>query len=262
VGVFGGAGCGTTGSNVSKDRGVYTTLAMEGQNLDLPAGGYMSWKTFGPGQTPAAVVVGYGFWDGTYNHPQDFNLEVVEAASGSVIMNLNGSIFAGKASWFNLPIRKGGDYRLKLIINGSVYDTWDFTVNREESAGGTPTTAAPPVYAKGNFSASIVGTPDAFGTYDEYLLQAVLDGVGKEQGNTSRDVFAQMPAGQVTVQFDLSETGGAASPEIVQNTLTEALGQFCGRAVLAGAPYKAWPADVRSAYGGGTRRVKVTFYFE
>ena len=260
--VLGGAGCGTTSSSVSKDRGVYTTLAMEGENLDMPASGYTSYKTFGPGQTPAAVVVGYGFWDGSYNHPQDFNLEVVEAGSGTAILNLSGSVFAGKAAVFKLPIRRSGDYRLKLVMNGSVYDSWDFRVNREGAGSEMTNTVAAPVYAKGNFSVSMVGMPDAFATYDEYLLQALTDEVSKDAVEADREAFAQLPAGQVVVQFDLSETGQVSSPKILENTLNQAVGQVYLRAVQNGAPYKAWPAGVRAAFGSGSRRVKVTFYYE
>ena len=239
------------------------TMAMEGQNLDLPASGYTSCKTFGPGQTPAAVVVGYGCWDGTYNRPQAFNLEVVEVTSGTVIINRSGNALAGKAEYINLPIRKSGDYQLKLIINDSVYDTWDFTVNREVPAIAASAAVPPSVYAKGNFSTSIEGleTTDAFNQYDDYLLQAFNDAVQKEYANVSHDDFAQVPPGRVIVQFDLSENGQFSSPKIIENTLNETLGQFFLRA-LNGSPYKAWPAAARAAIGTGSRSVKVTFYYD
>src|SRR5215469_2230930 len=79
--VLGGT-CGLTGcaatSGTVKERGVYTTLATQGHHLDLPSSGYASYKNFGPSQTPAAVVVGYGSWDGVYTHPQQFDLQVIE----------------------------------------------------------------------------------------------------------------------------------------------------------------------------------------
>ena len=231
-------GCSTTNSNVIKERGVYTTMAMEGQNLDLPASGYTSCKTFGPGQTPAAVVVGYGYWDGTYNRPQAFNLEVVEVTSGTVILNRSGNALAGKAEYINLPIRKSGDYQLKLIINDSVADTWDFRVNREVPADAVSATAQPPVYAKGNFSTSIEGleTTDAFNQYDDSLLQVFNDAVQKEYVNANHDDFAQVSPGHVVVQFDLSETGQVSSPKIIESTLNEALGQFFLHALQNGSP--------------------------
>jgi hypothetical protein len=264
AGIFGVAGCGTTSSNVIKERGVYTTMAMEGQNLDLPASGYTSCKTFGPGQTPAAVVVGYGYWEGTYNRPQAFNLEVVEVTSGTVVLNRSGNALAGKAEYINLPIRKSGDYQLKLIINDSVYDTWDFTVNREVPADAASAAAQPRVYAKGNFSTSIEGleTSDAFNQYDDSLLQAFNDAVQKEYANANHDDFAQVTPGRVVVQFDLSETGQVSLPKIIENTLNETLGQFFLRALQSGSPYKAWPATVRAAIGTGLRSVKVTFFYD
>ena len=264
AGIFGLVGCSTPNSNVIKERGVYTTMAMEGQNLELPASGYTSCKTFGPGQTPAAVVVGYGYWDGANNRPQAFNLEVVEVTSGTVILNRSGNALAGKAEYINLPIRKSGDYQLKLIINDSVADTWDFRVNREVPADAVSATAQPPVYAKGNFSTSIEGlaTTDAFNQYDDSLLQALNDAVRKEYANANHDDFAQIPPGHVVVQFDLSETGQISSPKIIENTLNDALGQFYLRTLQNGSPYKAWHAAARAAIGTGSRTVKVTFFYD
>jgi hypothetical protein len=34
------------------------------------------------------------YWDGTYNHPQAFNLEVVEVTSGTAIRNRSGNALA------------------------------------------------------------------------------------------------------------------------------------------------------------------------
>ena len=261
--IFSFGGCSTTSSNVIKERGVYTTMAMEGQNLDLPASGYTSCKTFGPGQTPAAVVVGYGYWDGTYNRPQAFNLEVVEATSGTVILNCSGNASAGKAEYINLPIRKSGNYRLKLIIKDSIYDTWDFTVNRAIPAAAASAAVPPPVYAKGNFSTSIEGLEtDAFNQYDDCLLQAFNDAVQKEYANANHDNFAQIPPGRVVVRFDLSEAGQVSSPTIIENTLNDAFGQFFLRTLQNGSPYKPGPAAARAAIGTGSRSVKVTFYYD
>jgi len=160
--------------------------------------------------------------------------------------------------------RKSGDYQLKLIINDSVYDTWDFTVNREVPAIAASAAVPPSVYAKGNFSTSIEGleTTDAFNQYDDYLLQAFNDAVQKEYANVSHDDFAQVPPGRVIVQFDLSENGQFSSPKIIENTLNETLGQFVLRALQNGSPYKAWPAAARAAIGTGSRSVKVTFYYD
>ena len=261
--IFSFGGCSTTSSNVIKERGVYTTMAMEGQNLDLPASGYTSCKTFGPGQTPAAVVVGYGYWDGTYNRPQAFNLEVVEVTSGTVIINRSGNALAGKAEYINLPIRKSGNYQLKLIIKDSIYDTWDFTVNREvPPSPPQPQSRLRSMPKAISAPASKGWKTDAFNQYDDYLLQAFNDAVQKEYANVNHDDFAQIPPGRVIVQFDLSEAGQFSSPKIIENTLNETLGQFFLRTLQNGSPYKPWPAAARAAIGTGSRSVKVTFYYD
>jgi hypothetical protein len=256
-------GCHSINPNVTKERGVYTTVAMEGENLDMPGSGYISYKTFARGQTPAAVVVGYGYWDNGENHPQAFDLEVVEIATGTVILTLSGEVFADKVAVTDLPIRKSGDYQLKLIMNGSVYDTWDFTVNREVPATAATTTSQPPVYAKGDFSTSIEGLGiDAFDQYVNAMLQALNNAVQEEYAKANQDDFAQVSPGHVVIQFDLSETGQVSSSKIIENTLGSVLGQFFLRALQDGSPYQPWPAAARAAIGASTRSVKVTFYYD
>jgi len=209
------------------------------------------------------VVVGYGSWVDGNNQPQPFDLELDEAATGAVVFKASGDAYAGRAAIFNLPIRKSGNYQLKLIMDGSVADTWDFSVVRNVPASTLSAAGQPPVYAQGNFSAGIEGvqTTDAFMQYDDSLLQYILNAVNREFVKADRDDFAQVPPGKVIVRFDLSETGQVSSPRITQNTLTDALGQFFLRALQDGAPYQAWPAAARAAFGSGTRTVPITFYF-
>ena len=274
--ILGVTGCATTtepsvtgAMRVAKERGVYTTLAITGQNLDMPASGYASCNVFGPGQTPAAVILGSGTADTPdpqgLNYTEAYKLQLIEVASGDVIQNLSGQVDSSKVDILDLPIRKSGKYQLKLIINGSVYDTWDFTVNRNDSANSNPGSGQTTAYAKGNFSVSIeaMQSTDAFNQYDDTLMLALNDAVQRELSRmTSLEDFAQIPAGQVVVQFDLNATGQVAAPKIIGNTLSEALGQFFLRAVKNGAPYKAWPSEAHTAIGADTRSVKATFYYD
>ena len=258
-----GGDAGTAGAGPIKERGVYTTLAMPGHDLDMPGAGYHSRNTFGPDQKPAAVVVGYGSWFDGNNQPQPFDLELDEVATGAVVFKSSGDAYAGRAAIFNLPIRKSGDYQLKLILNGSVADTWDFSVTRNVPVSTLSATGQPPVYAQGGFSASIppVQTTDAFMEYDDTLVQYILNAVERKFFKADHDDFAQVPPGKVIVRFDLSETGQVSSPQIIQNTLTDALGQFFLQALQGGAPYPAWPAAAHAAFGSGLRTVNITFYY-
>jgi len=274
--ILGVTGCATTSEpgvngsmRVAKERGVYTTLAVPGQNIDMPASGYASCDMFGPGQTPAAVILGSGTPDTPDtqegNYTEAYKLQLIEIASGAVIQNLSGQVASSKVDIFNLPIRKSGKYRLKLIINGSVYDTWDFAVNRNDSAANSSATGQAPAYAKGNFGVSLepVQSTDAFNQYDDTLMLALNDAIERELSHmANQDDFAQIPAGQVVIQFDLNATGKIAAPKIIGNTLSEAIGQFFLRALQDGAPYKAWPAEAHSAIGTDTRTVKATFYYD
>jgi hypothetical protein len=260
--IIGCAGCAAVGQT-EITRGVYTTVAMEGRFLDLPGSQYTGCKVFGPGQTPAAVVVGYGYWDGHFNHPQPFDLELIEAASGKVIFTQSGNSLADRAAVVQLPIRKSGDYKLKLIIKNSVYDTWDFTVKREATGGDAADMAKPTAYATGAFGVDLkaANMDDIFSQYDESLIQSIMAALQEESRKSNRDIFAQVLPGQIVVRFDLLETGTIASQKIVSNTLTDALGQFFLRALNKAAPFPAWPANARSASGTGTRAVELTFHY-
>ncbi len=251
TGLLGAAGCATTtdsdglgNSRVVKQRGVYTTVAVSGENLDMPGSGYTSCSVFAPGQTPAAVVLGCDVSDlQNPNSSQVFQLQVVETASGAILQDLSGQVFAGKAAVFDLPIRKSGNYRLKLIINGSVYDTWDFTVNRDVAANTGVKAGQSPAYAKGNFSVSVEGIQtDAFMQYDDVPMMALNDAVQKELNHMAgHDDFIQISSGHVVIQFDLSAAGAASAAKIIENTLSEEFGRFYLRVLQNGAPYKAWP---------------------
>lgn len=257
-----GPAAGSGGSGTIKARGVYTTLAMPGQHLDLPASGYLSYRTFAPGQTPAAVVVGYGDNEGRVNYSQAYELRLVESASGAMLQTFTSQAYGDMADVVNLPIRKSGKYQLQLVIGGSVADTWDFTVTREASADAA-SSGPSPAYAKGDFSVGMTdfeGT-DLFKEYDDSLLWSLNVAIQKELNHANQDDFAQIPPGQVVIQLDLSASGQVAAPKIIENTLSDALGKFFLRAIQAGAPYKVWPPEARASLGSDTRTMKITFYY-
>jgi hypothetical protein len=258
------AGCGTTGPQSAKQCGVYTTLSVPGHHLDMPGEQYRSCKVFGPGQTPTAVVVGYGHWNGTINHPQPFRLQVVERAGGAVLSDSQGIEYADRAWLLNLPIRKSGDYQLKLLIDDAVYDTWDFTVARDAAAVSAGAADKKPAYAEGFFGLRFEPTPESadFTDYDASLSHALLRAVQKEASAVDHDIFVQVEPGAVRIRFDLDDQGRVTSPSILENTLPEALGQFFMRALQAGSPYPSWPAAARTAAGKTTRQLTATFSYD
>src|SRR5215813_10273635 len=77
---FGITGCQTDGGNSPgvggsvKTRGVYATIAIPDLGLDLPASGYRQRDSFGSEETPAAVIVGYGF-----GQPELVALQLIES---------------------------------------------------------------------------------------------------------------------------------------------------------------------------------------
>jgi hypothetical protein len=260
--VLNNGGTGSGGSGAIKARGVYTTLAMPGRHLDLPASGYLSYRTFGPGQTPAAVVVGYGDNETHVNYGQTYELRLMESASGTVLQTFNSQAYGDMADVVDLPIRKSGKYQLQLALGGSVADTWDFTVIREtpaDSGSGGP----PAAYARGDFSVGMTDfqSPDAFKEYDDSLLWALNVAIPKELEEANRDDFAQLAPGHVAIQFCLHANGQVTAPQILENTLSDALGEFFLRVLQRGVPYQAWSAETRAALASETRTMKITFYY-
>ena len=252
---------GSTSSGTIKTRGVYTTLAKPGQELDMSGGEYLQCRSFS-GQAPAAVIMGYGDSDGHVNYGQPYDLQLVESASGTIMETYTGQIYHGKAAIMDLAIRKTGQYRLVLTINGSPADTWDFSVTRNAPADRHPGEAAT-AYAQGDFAVAIEDEAlDAFKSYNDSLIWLLNREIQKElKEHPSLDDFAQMPPGHVLVQFDLKASGQVASPRILENTLSEALGRFFLGVLQNGAPYKSWPAEARAAVGVDSRTLRVNFYY-
>ena len=233
----------------------------------MPDTGYRVCRMFDHGIMPAAVVTGYGTFDGTYYHPQAFTLQVVEAATGTVVMTRNGEAYHGKSVVYDLPIQKSGNYRLKLIMRDSVYDTWDFTVNAsdaaDDSAAGNATNGTPGK-KQWRFHFRIDRTPsnDTFAEYDKPFINDLGDATLVEANNSDPKIFSQAPAGKVVIQFNLDPKGLVHSAVIIKSTLDRDQGTFFLRALERGAPYRPWPEGARRALGSGTRSMVVTFYWE
>jgi hypothetical protein len=181
-------------------------------------------------------------------------------ATGAVILTEDGSAFYGRVQSLNLSIRKSGSYKLKLIVDGTVYDTWDFSVTRHPTDAGQTGTAK---YAS-LFSVSIE-TPiqnDATASYDEDLNRLLLNAITEESRKGNTDIFTQISPGKLVVQFDLNAKGTVGAPKIISNTLTEAIGEFFLRTLVHTAPYPSWSQQVRDAIGSDTRTMRVSFAYD
>ena len=256
-------GCISTDTSAIKTRGVYTTLAVDAHALDLPYSQYTSCKTIGPGQTPAAVITSYGFWDGSNNSSQAFTLQLFETVSGTLLFSQDSNVYYGRVATLALPIRKSGHYQLKLLINDLVADTWDFDVQRDGGDSTGNAGNAPAAYAQGTFGASLEPEPelDAFSDYDYNLMQTLLNKVQMAAQNADPKIFAQVSPGNVVVEFVLHADGSVETPQIIGYTLNDDLGRFFLQSLTNGAPYKPWPAEARQVLGGDTLKIKVTYSY-
>lgn len=259
-----GAGCSTGAGTASvvKTRGVYTTLAISNDSsLYLPGGAYEKVDQFKLGEQPAAVVVGYGLYDGSRMEGQPFNLQLVELPSGRVLGTMSGLAYYDKAATFPLRVRTSGDYQLRLLINDSVYDTWNFTIQRVVDAN---TNAVAPAYARGAFGARLASDPGTgmllkFMKYDELLLQSILDQVERKKQADDPNLWVQIPPGRTLVQFQLDSQGNIREPKVLASTLNENITKFLVEALASGGPYPAWPVELRSH---PPRSMTCTFYLD
>jgi len=246
-----------------KTQGVYTTLTMPDSGLDMPASGYMQKTSFGPGEDPSAIVVGYG----NYNQQQAVNLELIESGTGRSLLSQDYYASYGKAIIQPLTIRLSGNYELKLTSNETPLDSWSFTTTRTNSSGIVTVDAGTSGrnYAQGLFHTSI-GTehePDFLADYNDKLSYAIVNSINEEAfSSTNRDLFAQRFPGKVVIQCHLNFQGKLTDPKILENSLDEDCGRIITNALLDRSPYDTWSQDIRQELGSDEREVTVTVYFD
>jgi hypothetical protein len=265
---FGITGCQTDGSDptevrgVFKSEGVYTTLALPDLGLDLPASGYTQRGSFGPGETPAAVIVGYG----RYNAPQPVALQLIESRSGRTLFEHDYSASYGKAFMQPLAIRLSGKYELKLSSGSIPLDTFSFTVTRTNQSGPmeTDNARAGSKYANGIFATSVDlnSLPDYFFEYSDKLNYWIVNAVSRKAGSTNAYLFAQRFPGKVVIQCRLDYRGHITDPKVLENSLDDECGDVIVKALVNRSPYGPWPEDVHRKLGADDREIKLTIYLE
>lgn len=263
--VFAVSGC-QTAENVPagfsrnlKTQGVYTTLAATDPELDLPGLNYMTKSVFFPGETPAAVVVGYG----NYNQQQKVSLEVIESATGRLLLSKDYYATFGKVVMQPLQIRLSGSYDIKLRSNGTQLDACRFSVVRTNLNGSNPVSSwdARTRYAEGIFSVSIGpgNLPDALSKYDDRLIYTLVYSISKRLESTNSVLFAQRFPGKVAFQCGLDSKGNITSPSILENTLDAECGAFFQKVLEDRSPYDHWPEGAERAVGSDHIAINLTF---
>jgi hypothetical protein len=123
-----GAGCDTTSVQTLKTRGVYTTLQTPklapNASLDLPPSGLTHRTRFKQGETPVAIVTGYG---GT-----QVTLELIDLATHRPLFS--HEVYSGHemVALQTLDITTSGDYEIRVLLDGVQDDSCRFSVQRDE----------------------------------------------------------------------------------------------------------------------------------
>jgi outer membrane biosynthesis protein TonB len=98
-----------------------------------------------------------------------------------------------------------------------------------------------------------------FMKYDELLLQSILDQIARKRQTADQTAWVQIPPGRTVVQFKLDGRGQVSDAKVLENTLNDALAKFLVEALASGAPYVAWPTDLRDH---PARTMTCTFYLD
>ena len=246
-----------------KTQGVYTTIALPNSSLEMSAAEYTQKKSFGPGEMPAAVVLGYGYND----QQQTITLELIESDTGRSLMSRDYYASAGNAMIQPLPIRLGGNYKLDVLSGGASLDTWQFTVTRTNSSGflQVDNNNSGAAYGQGLISIDFDSDslPDIFAKYDERLIYKMLNAVTKEESSiTNETLFTQRFPGKVVMHCRLDSQGNLSQPKILENTLDDDCAAIFRKALLDRSPYDAWPEDVHQKFGSDSRELTLTVNFD
>lgn len=266
--ILGTAGCETSGITSLKNRGVYTVLSLGEPSLDLPAIGYQPRNTFHTGETPAAVIVGYG----EYNRPQLVALDVVELRTGKSIFGHDYYATYGKVVVQPLPMRISGRYQVRLIVNESVSDTCEFTVEGENSA--TSSSNSPTDYANSSVSvdlsfpvenealAQTTTTNKLLTEYEKRLTYDMYLALFKEINEAKPNPFIQRPPGSTLIRCNLNASGQLTNLNVMENSLGNECSRLILQALMKRSPYSPWPENVRQLFGSDSRTLVVRIGFQ
>lgn len=111
-----------------KTRGVYTVVAnaetIPGLNksFSMRPAGTRPQNTFGPTEIPVAVVRGYGGFL--------VSLHIIDLSNGKLLDAKDVTSGPGMARFQPMNVLKSGKYQVRLVVNGTEFDHYDFFVTR------------------------------------------------------------------------------------------------------------------------------------
>jgi hypothetical protein len=111
-----------------KTRGVYTVVAstdtvpMLSKSFSMTPASTRPQNTFGPTEIPVAVVRGYG----------EFlvSLHLIDLSNGKLLDAMSFTSGRGMAGNLPLNVRHSGNYQVRLVVNGTEFDHYNFFVTR------------------------------------------------------------------------------------------------------------------------------------
>lgn len=103
-----------------------------------------------------------------------------------------------------------------------------------------------------------VDGPREFRKYDETIIKSV-----RQQWYKILDASSESnQKGTVVIEFLLRHDGGISDLRVTQSNVSEALADFCSRAISELAPFSPWPERLRGLVGKDYRGIRFEFIYK
>jgi hypothetical protein len=247
-------GC-KTWSYTFKHRGIYTILCNStnilNEDLDLDSPSFAPKNSFGPGEQPTVVMVGF-------IGPSTLALRDLKNNQklGSESISLNWSTVTIQP----LDIRRSGQYEIYFTDRDYTNTSFKFSVTRNQNpfVESQQTTNSAKEWPFGNvFRLELSQAKSTFKNYDAVFIYSV------EQKWYELIDSTNLPPkrGVVVLKFHLNSDGSISSIKIGKSSLNEAFISLCQKALLNISPCKPWPDEMRKKVGKDYREIAFTFYY-
>lgn len=245
-------GC-KTWSYTFKHRGIYTILLnptnIPNENLDLDSPGFAPKNSFGPGEQPTIVMVGF-------IGPSALALRDLKTNRklGSESISLNWSTVTIQP----LDIRRTGEYEIYFTDRDYTNTSFKFSVTRNGNLMNQQTTNSAKEWPFGSlFRLELSQAKSTFRNYDAVFIYSV------EQKWYELIDSTNLPPerGVVVLKFHLNSDGSISGAKTDKSNLNEAFVSLCQKALFATIPYKPWPAEMRKKVGKDYREITFTFNY-
>jgi hypothetical protein len=204
--------------------------------------------SFGPGEKPAVVILGY---------TDKIKLKVLDLSTGKKIDSKRLQCDWNQATVQVLDIPKTGRYEIYFSNpnNPLTSRSCDISVTRTPKTIAETNAPRASLLEYSQLQLELI-PKRSWKNYDAVFIASV------ERGwFDSLDNEPILKHGKVVLQFGLSSEGQISDLKVLKNASAASAVALCEKAVSNPAPYPAWPEELRKKVGAPTRNIQFTFYY-